>query len=71
MLQLRQFHLHLAFVALRPLGKNIEDETGSVNDPDFQNLFKVALLCWRQRMIENDNVEVLVLVSMRNFLCID
>jgi hypothetical protein len=68
MLQLRQFYLHLAFMALGPLGKDIKNETGSVNHPDLQNPFKVTLLCWRQGMIENDDVEMLVLDSIRNFL---
>ena len=41
MLQLRQFDLQLAFVALRALGKNIQDQAGTVDHAAFQLLFRL------------------------------
>ncbi len=44
--QLRQFHLQAAFVGLRALGEDIENQRRAVDDLDVQLLFQIALLRW-------------------------
>jgi hypothetical protein len=52
-LQLREFNLQFAFVALSAGGENLQDQPGSVEHLDAQPLLEVALLCRRQGLVEN------------------
>ena len=56
MRQLGQFDLHLAFVTLRALGEDVEDQRGPVDDVDLQAPFEIALLRRRERVVEDDQV---------------
>src|SRR5690606_28051142 len=56
MFELGELHLQLAFVAARALGKDVEDERGAVDDHALQLALEVALLAWRQRVIEDHDV---------------
>ncbi len=53
MLQLCQLHLQFTFMAAGALRKDIENQAGAVNDTTLQFAFKVALLGWRQFVIED------------------
>ena len=55
-LQLRQFHLELAFTGARVAGKDVEDELGAIDDAQVELALQVALLRWRQLVIEDDEV---------------
>ena len=68
MLQLGQFDLDLAFMALRALRKNIEDQAGAVDDTDLEHPFEIALLGRRQRMIEYHEIEMSVFDRLGDFL---
>ena len=61
MLELGQFHLQLTLVALGALGEDVEDQAGAVQHADIEALFQVALLGGGQRMIEDDDFELVVL----------
>jgi hypothetical protein len=65
-LQLRQFHLQLAFVASGALREDVENQAGAVDDAATQFLFKVALLGSGQLMIENGNVGIAVTDGIGN-----
>ncbi len=54
--QLRQFHLQLAFVAVRTLGEDVQDQAGAVDHPALQELLQVALLRRRQGMVDQHQV---------------
>ena len=57
-LELRQLHFELAFMTARALREDVEDETGAIQHPALDELFEVALLRRRQRMIEQHQVGV-------------
>jgi len=54
MAQLRQLHLQLAFETARPLGKDIQDQAGTIQNPALQQRLQIAFLAGRQGVIEND-----------------
>ena len=54
--QLGQFDLELALEGARPLGKDVEDQTGAVDHPTLKQTLQVALLGRGQGMIEDDQV---------------
>ena len=58
MAELGQFNLQLTLEGLRALGKNIEDQAGTIEHPAFQLAFEVSLLGWRQGMIEQHHVDL-------------
>ena len=58
MLQLREFHLQLAFMRARALRKDVEDEAGAVDDSTFGQLLEVAFLHRAERMVDQDQVSV-------------
>lgn len=58
-LQLREFHLKLAFMATGALRENVEDEAGAVDDAPVKRSLQIALLRGRQRVIEDDDVDVI------------
>ena len=55
-LQLRQFHLQLAFAGARVAGKDIENELGAVDHSHVERALQVTLLRRRQLVIEDDQV---------------
>ena len=57
-LELREFDLQLAFVAAGALRENIEDEARAVDDTPVQRSFEIALLRGCERVIENDEFDV-------------
>ena len=57
-MQLRQFHLQLAFAGSRVPRKNIEDQLRAVDDPPLNDLFDIALLRRTEIVIEEQNVGV-------------
>lgn len=56
MLQLGQFDLQLALVALGTQRKDVEDQCGTVDYPTLQHTLQIPLLGSRNVMIENDNI---------------
>ena len=42
--QLRQLHLHHAFLARRVLGEDVEDQRDTVDDVALEERFEIALL---------------------------
>jgi len=42
--ELRELHLELPFRARRVLGKDVEDQLGTVDDPCVEGVLEVALL---------------------------
>ncbi len=53
--QLRQFHLQLAFPGARAPGENIQDQLGPVQHLHLQRALQIALLRGRQIAVENDD----------------
>ena len=53
MVELSKFDLQLSLGALRTQGKDVEDQAGAVDDPALQRPFQIALLRWREFMIED------------------
>ncbi len=67
-LQLSKLNLHFPFVTLCTLCKNIEYQAGAVDHPDFQFALEVTLLRRRQRMIENNDLDLIIGYRMADFL---
>src|SRR5690606_1618503 len=67
-LQLRELDLQLAFMALRPQGKDVKDQSDTINNPSSKNAFQVALLRWRQCMIEKNDVGLRLFDQQRDFV---
>ena len=57
-LQLRELDLQLAFVAAGALREDIENEAGAIDHTPIQRLLQIALLRRRERVIENDEFDV-------------
>ena len=66
--QLGQLHLQLAFVALRPLREDVEDQTSPVQDPHLESLFEVPLLAGRQGIVEQHQLGFLLGNALRQLL---
>src|SRR6266481_6464316 len=66
--QLSQLYLHLAFMALRALGKYIQDQHGSVNYPRVQFEGQVTHLRRAKIVIENNQRGFHLLYEVCNFL---
>src|SRR5207248_3151403 len=56
--QLRQLHLHHAFLAASVLGEDVEDQRDAVDDIAAELLLEVALLRGRQLVVEHHHVDV-------------
>ena len=52
-LQTRKLYLQLAFVALRALGKDLQDQRSAVSHRNPEVTLQIALLCRRQRLVKN------------------
>src|ERR1043165_8426074 len=54
--ELRQLDLHLAFSAMRPLRKDVENQLGPIDHRQVGNLRNLAHLSRRQILIKNEKV---------------
>ena len=54
--QLRQLHLQLAFVAVRTLGEDVQDQAGTVDHPAFEEALQVAFLHRAELVVDQDQV---------------
>ncbi len=66
--ELCKFYLHLALVAARALGENIEDQLAAIDDAHFERRFQIALLRRRQVFVDDDEVGVAFLQGLLNFV---
>ncbi len=57
-LELRELHFELAFVAARALREDVEDQSRAIEHAAFDEFFEIALLRRRERMIEQHHVGV-------------
>jgi hypothetical protein len=64
-LQLGQLDLQLALVALRPQGKDVEDQRRTVDHAAIELALEVALLRGRDVVIEDDDVGLVQLATTR------
>src|SRR5690606_40808293 len=55
-------------VALGALGEDIEDQAGAVDHAHLQATLEVALLRRRERMIENDEFDLVIAYGVGDFL---
>ena len=67
-LQARQLHLQLAFMAAGALGKNLENQQGPVVDRQLHVALKVALLCRAQRLVEKNFNRTVLLGQKTDFI---
>ena len=68
MLQLRQLHLQTAFVGTRPLGENIQNQTGAVEHAAFHRALQVAFLAGAQAVVEQHHVGLVLTHQVRQLL---
>src|ERR1700733_6440953 len=54
--QLRKFHFEFALEAARALRKDVEDEAVAIEHAPADVLFEIALLAWRERVIDENHV---------------
>ena len=59
-LELRELHFELAFVAARALREDVEDQPRAIEHAALDELFEIAFLRGRQRMIEQHHVGVVL-----------
>ena len=52
------------------LGKDIEDQTRTIQYPAFQELFEVTLLARAEVMVENNQLGFVFLYQRPNFICL-
>src|SRR5690606_29726076 len=67
-IELRELHLQLAFVGLRALREDVEDQAGPVQYTALEESLEVAFLAGRRRVIEDDNVGVFRGNDVTNYL---
>lgn len=68
MAQLRQLNLQLTFMGTRPLGEDIQNQPGAIDDAALAQTFQVALLRWRQRVVEQHDGGLGFSDGLGNFL---
>ena len=54
--QLGKLDLQLAFMAVRTLGEDVQDQPGTINDPAFQVALQVALLHRAELMVHQHQI---------------
>lgn len=67
MLQLRQFDLKLPFTGPGALRENVQDQRRAIEHFALEYLFKVATLCRRQFIVEDDGVNFFALAVISKF----
>jgi hypothetical protein len=60
--------LEFTLQTLSPLGEDVEDELASVNCFNSDELVNIPLLGWRELLIENDDIGLILLDEHGNFL---
>ncbi len=68
MLELRELHLQLAFVGLRALRENAQDQLGAVEHGAAELFFEVALLAGLQVVVEDHRRRVQLVGGVADFL---
>ena len=68
MIQLCKFYLKLSLGALCALGKNIKNQTRTVDHAALQGSFEIAFLCGRQRMVDDDQIALVCSNFSSDFL---
>jgi len=63
-----EFDLQLALITASALRENVEDQFGSIDDWNPQQLVQITLLHRRQGIIENDSADACILDNRRDFL---
>jgi len=58
-LELGELDLKFAFFGAGPLGENVQDERGAVQDLAVEYFFEVATLSGREFVVEDNSVDVL------------
>ena len=53
-----EFHLQTTFGSPGPARKDVENQLGAIDDPDADDLFKIALLGWGEVVVDDDNVRL-------------
>jgi len=66
-LELSEFDLEFTFVGTGSLGKNIQNQTGAVKNATLEFALNISLLAWRQRMVKQHQLAVVVLQGLTNF----
>jgi hypothetical protein len=54
--QLREFHLQTSFGRAGAMGEYIEDQLSAVDDLDVNCVFEIALLRWRELVVDNQDI---------------
>ena len=67
-MQLRQLNLQLAFISMRSLRKNIQNQRRAVEHTHAHSLLNVALLRRGQLIVENAKIDILLLHVERQLL---
>ena len=67
-LELRELHFELAFVAARALREDVEDQPRAIEHAALDEFFEIALLRRRERMIEQHHVGVVLDRGGANFI---
>jgi len=57
-LELRQLDLQLAFAGAGALGKDIEDQRGTIEDFAIEHLLQITALRRREFVVENDSIDI-------------
>jgi hypothetical protein len=60
MTQLRELDLQLAFEATGTLREDVQNQTGAIKHSTLEECFEISFLTWRERMIENDEIGLLL-----------
>ena len=68
MLQLGQLHLQFTFVTSCSLGKNIQNQSGTIKHPALQMSLQVSFLAGRQSMVEYHQLGIVVCHRISDFL---
>lgn len=67
-LELGEFDLQFAFAGAGPLGEDVEDQRGAIEDFDGEDLFEIAILRWGKFVVEDDGVDGVFLTELRELL---
>jgi hypothetical protein len=66
--EMGELDLQLAFTGMRPLAKDLEDQPGPVDDLRLPGTLEIALLDRRERMVDDDQRDLLGLDPRRNLV---
>ena len=68
MLELRQLDLELAFASAGPLGKDVEDQRGAVQNFAVKDFFKVSALGGSEFVVKDNRVDIRLAAMMREII---